>query len=853
MAKVAGSYPSLVGGVSQLPASRRQMSQMEVQDNLIPDPVRGLVRRPGTEVLADYKLSATKYEATLADRANDRALFFTQDRQQYLLAYRGSPRVAGAAGAGVVCYNKSANTFLPVVAQAGDDLVEGGGYSAAVQAGRLLLLAVRDMVPTYTVTPAYDNSKAEGRAVVWCRAGNYSRQYSVTVGCYRVDDPSIKFSTTVTYTTPSATYGGLLDTTAILATDPGYTKKVNDLTHAHNQAVAQWVISAATAIQPKVIIQELVTALNLTNRVAAQALDSTLHIGGTVVDAGFTWRLESLSVADDGDGTTLVATSSVVTGVELLPPFATAGHIVKVVPGDGLAHWYMKAEASDESYVSTVTSGAKPVLRVRWVEAAGEVVTAQRVMNFACVEAGTLYIASSPAILTTISGVAFPDIAASVCSDTSVLSVPEMFNNPITCMFMLQDRLFIGAGGALTGSRTGDYLNFFPESLLNTVDTDPVSLSARSSSTDTLYHAVPFERSMLIFGAEATYVIPGNTPITPTSLSLLIQSRYEDLAPCAPAAIGNSLYFGQTKYGKSTIQQMVTGNYEQALQAYPITPELPSYFAGEVSQLVGYASPGTLLVRTTGLSNGLYMYRFLDSRDGRAQSAWSRLLWDEAMGTLMAVTTVAEGLLLLFCRHGVDGTYVVAELLPLDSQQDTLLYMDSQRAYGTGVDALAASPTLAVAVRATAPKYQRHSAVYTAAAAFLAARSELVPATDCVVGYPHTSEVVLTNPQVRDGNDLTIQQGELVVTTMHLTCPSTGGVLYSAQWLPGAAYVPQETFRAERVGSGAPGVIAVGDIFPVLHVAAEASDFRVKLSSIGILPMQISQIEWEGQLFSYRR
>ena len=61
MALVSKSIPNLINGVSQQPPEVRLASQGEIQENGLASVVRGLEKRPGTEVVKklDFSTSGT--------------------------------------------------------------------------------------------------------------------------------------------------------------------------------------------------------------------------------------------------------------------------------------------------------------------------------------------------------------------------------------------------------------------------------------------------------------------------------------------------------------------------------------------------------------------------------------------------------------------------------------------------------------------------------------------------------------------------------------------------------------------------------------------------------------------------
>lgn len=841
MAKVGGAYPHLLGGVSLKYDVYRDITNHVSQDNLLVDPVRGLVRRHGTIRKATCELAALGTTSDTDDLSTWRSIDFRQDGKDYVLTYRRTAKVAGAtfSGYGLLCYNKTDDLWLPVVLanpSRASELVDVAfglaGYACAVAAGKLLVLPVADSTPAYTTVAKWDETNANGNGILWCRAGNYSRTYTVKATFSKFSDPQDTVQLTVSHTTPASTYGGVLDTSSIAATDPAYTKKVTDLTTAYNNAVAAWAISAAEDIRPGTIVGALNTALAAACVTAGMpdAYVAFIDGGCLVLSKGTntTWKLKALYCTDGGDNSTLTATDMEVPSADGLPPVAPDGMVVRVAPSAS-SYYYLEVtrQIDDSGELSTT-----------WRECAGNVVTPTRLGVFGEIHDGELRISTHPEDLPA----AFPAVASSVSGDSYV---PSCFSAPITCAFVFQNRLALGANGVLNFSRVGDYTNFFPESSLAEVATDPIEMQAIGRTSDSLLHAVPFERNVLVFGREATYVLNGETVLTPSSDSLSVQARYEDLANCTPVQTAGSLYFAQAKYGSTSVKQMLPGNYAQSLATFPTSDLVDGYLEGEAIQFCGSSYHGVLALRTAGLTHGVYVYRFLESRNGQVLGAWSRFTWNTGVGRLMSVTSTAEGFLLLF---GVieDGVlYASAELLSLSPLTSELPLLDSLRSSSAG---LAADARVSIA---PGSPYALHSADAADAVSFLAARPSAIPSA-VYYGYDYSSCVRLTNPSNRNKDGDVILQGNLTISQIRAVFTDTAEAEVRLGAF-GAEPLPMLTVRATRVAGTAPSVVHVGDFSKLIPIGRDRNTYELELASIGIMPMTIAGLEWEGLLFSYRR
>src|SRR5690606_33124605 len=205
MAKVSGSYPSVIMGVSQQVPQDRRPGQHFDQVNLISDPVRGLSRRQGS-LLDGEKLIGPRdvaFEAaTLLDTQDYQEFTFYVGPREYSMLYRTKPRPTNSQAPAIIVYDKQNRKFLPVVEAAGGTLLphmKANGAAAVVNVGRFVYMAANNYNTTYTQTNLWSADTNTGATCVWIRTGAYSRTYTVTV---KGENGTI----TASYTTPQSSY-----------------------------------------------------------------------------------------------------------------------------------------------------------------------------------------------------------------------------------------------------------------------------------------------------------------------------------------------------------------------------------------------------------------------------------------------------------------------------------------------------------------------------------------------------------------------------------------------------------------------------------------------------------------------
>ncbi len=834
--RASGSYESLIRGVSQQVPHDRRIGQHTEQVNMLSDPVNGLTRRHGSQLVTEKKLNAlsvAEFAQYKADTDNWRTLEGSFNLNDYVVIYRTGPRPAGTSQLPLmIVYCKTTETFLTLTRNVSDpylDQLESGGISAACFIGRYLFMAGNTVTTVGTETQRWNNIDNLSKAVVWIRGGAYGRTFTAAIT--KTDGTVVNY----TVTTPAATYPGVLDTSSIAASDPEYTKKVNDIVNTYNNNVNLWIAQSTFDIQPGNMAIAAAIQLNALG-VPCSAVGS--HVVFTAV--------RSVSVNDGGDGTLLRGVADEVESVDKLSPLHYVGKVVKIRTRLSEQAFYMKAIAKNASITSGVTE-------VTWVEAAGVEYGVTQGLFFGTVDPGitTAYLASSPALLNVLYPDNHPQYAVSVAGDTESNPIPYVANRRVTYLASFQDRLLVGSGGVVVCSKVGDYLNFFRTTVLTVPADDPFEMKSQGPDDDVLRHSVLYDQSLVIFGDKRQYVISGKVALTPTNASMPVMSAYADAALCPPHTAGGVIFYAKSGERFASVNEIQPGRgLQNSPESFPSSSQIDDYMLGRAIELTSNAEPSTLVVRTTGSRNSVYMFFYVDQPDGRKVDAWSRWDFDESLGLVIGMTPTAEGVHLYYLREGHDGVYVVCDLCPMTVGMSDRPYLDSQRPVaavqaGTGsVRSNTDGPWLA-AYDYTAGTRQWLGSTLADSGALLTTYPGV---TGLVIGAPQVAYFEPTNPYMRDGNDNAILSGRLTVTNVRVATSDSAGFKATVD-VGGTQHVVTYTGRL----IGAPNVLGVEHISTNDHtvpVGRETRAYSLRLAGRSWLPFTVTAIEWSGQYFN---
>lgn len=843
MAKVGGTYPSVVMGVSQQEPQDRRPGQMGEQDNMLPDPVRGLTRRRATRWLDEINLGTGSTSWT-TEAQRMREFAFAIDSVEFCLLYRAEASALGEDKF-LFLFNKTTGAFIPVTYENStwvDDLI-AGGVSAVTCVGRYLYIAGNTTIPTATQVDVWNEATNKQKLAAWIRSGAYSRKYTVTL--VKPDGTTVAS----TYETKPSAYPELLDTSDIpfyivgtTDPDPEYQKHVNDRVNEYNGLVNEWIKISAEDIQPQNIAQKLVDLLILDHGVAASAQSG--HV--LVDDADYV----DIKVDDGADGQTFVAVGKEVSDPTRVTRVHWNGKIIRVRP---------KGAAESESYYLRAVGddGATGWTEVTWYEAAGVVQTVTNAFAQLIIHDGTAYVAQSGAGLEAIapSSGEHPDYKVSVVGDGTSAPLPNFIGRVITMLSVFQDRLLIGTNGIVNCSRPGDYLNYFRQTVLTIADNDPIEMFAQGSEGDTLRASVLYDKDLVIFGDLKQYAISGRQALSAKAPSIAAISAHKDTTAAHPIAVGNFVFYGNDaeESGRTSLHQLQVGNLTSAPVGYEVSQQLDSYLVGSPVQMTAITSPNIVALRTRDNPQSFYMYRYVDDQSGgtRVLDAWHKFTYAPVLGTIIGVST-HKGDFLVFTMRPVPGSpggtyYVVADRCSVNALSDGNPHLDSWRSYGS-LDGWHASANTATHAAARKPSpFYLVGAPMSGVAELIEQEPEVEDYLNVGVITPALAEP--TNPYPRDSNDKPIMGGTMSLSGVVLSLKDTGGFsLYRS--------VRGHTNRAAkfegRIVEDDNNLLGTQPLFggqyPVT-IAADIAVMRWWIESESWLPLRVTGIEWTGQHF----
>lgn len=207
-------------------------------------------------------------------------------------------------------------------------------------------------------------------------------------------------------------------------------------------------------------------------------------------------------------------------------------------------------------------------------------------------------------------------------------SNPSFIGHTINDIFYYRNRLGFFSGENHILSKAGDFFNFWPTTATDSLDDDPIDVAASSSEVVTLYHAVPYQKTLLGFGEQLQVVFSsGNAgTLTGKTISSDGTTRFKVSPFCKPALVGSNAYLAVPAGEYTHIREYFIQADGVSFDAADITAHCPEYLPKNIVRLIGTSTYDLLFAWSPDTPRTIFVYKYYWQGDEKVQSAWGK--WD---------------------------------------------------------------------------------------------------------------------------------------------------------------------------------------------------------------------------------
>ena len=209
---------------------------------------------------------------------------------------------------------------------------------------------------------------------------------------------------------------------------------------------------------------------------------------------------------------------------------------------------------------------------------------------------------------------------------------PSFVGNTIQQLFFYNNRLGTLTEENVSLSQTGDYFNFYFNSALTVIASDPVDISCSSVRPATLHGVVPVAQGLLLFSRSQQFLMQSTQGVlTPASTLIKTISNYEMDINNDPVDLGTTVAFISTTPSYSRVFEMQTRGQDESPIVLDISRVVPEWIPSTIDQVVSSPQNSLLSMGSTS-SRDLYLFRFYNNGEQRELQSWFK--WTMS-GTVM--------------------------------------------------------------------------------------------------------------------------------------------------------------------------------------------------------------------------
>jgi hypothetical protein len=227
----------------------------------------------------------------------------------------------------------------------------------------------------------------------------------------------------------------------------------------------------------------------------------------------------------------------------------------------------------------------------------------------------------------TISGTDFtlPKWGERTVGDLESAPNPSFIGTNINNVFFFRNRLGFLADDNVVLSRVSEFFNFFPETVLTVVDSDPIDVAASHTKVAILKNAVTMGEQLILFSDQTQFVLASSSDsLTPKSANVIVATEFESSDLVAPVGSGSSIYYLTDKGQFAGVREYITQENAAIKDAANITIHVPRLIPVNIFKFAVSTNEDVLVLLGSDNPNKLYVNRWLIGDNNRKiLNSWS--------------------------------------------------------------------------------------------------------------------------------------------------------------------------------------------------------------------------------------
>ena len=196
------------------------------------------------------------------------------------------------------------------------------------------------------------------------------------------------------------------------------------------------------------------------------------------------------------------------------------------------------------------------------------------------------------------------------------------FGKTINSSIWFRNRLVLLSDENVVMSKAGDYFNLFGKTAMTVTDDDPIDIAVSSNRPSVIYAGLSQTAGLVLFGENQQYLMVNDTDVlSPETAKIIAISNYNYDPRINPFSLGTTIGFFSSTGRDSRFYEMANLSRDNLPEIVENSKVVGSLLPQDLT-LEAHSSNNSLILAGTQGSKDVWCYRYFNTGDKRAISAW---------------------------------------------------------------------------------------------------------------------------------------------------------------------------------------------------------------------------------------
>ena len=443
-----------------------------------------------------------------------------------------------------------------------------------------------------------------------------------------------------------------------------------------------------------------------------------------------------------------------------------------------------------------------------------------------------------------------------IAGDSQTNQDPSFVGGKINDIFLHKGRMGFLSGENVTFSENQEFENFYRTTTVQLLDSERIDVASTTNSVSTLYAAIPYAKTLLLFSDKVQFEVESGDTLTPATVGIRVATTFDASISARPTAVGPNVFFAVDGSSFAGIRELFVTDQTDNKDSAEITIQVPRYVPANIVKMSSSTTEDLMAVLSSGNRNKLFMYKWYYSGDEKLQSAWGE--WTFPAGyTILSAEFLEQDLYIVYkSNSGVHiDKMVVEDGEGLDGAPDDIL-LDRKSvntactvSYDAATDLTTVTPPYTEAATWQVVQSDGTIPTITSQTSSSILVSGDLSSSTFSVGVPYTFEYEYSHQYVRSGDrgsETPIQDGRLQLRYFSLLYINTAQ--FTVEVTPTNRDTRSYVFSGRILGSSSNVLDAVsyatGEFrFPIF---SKNDQVRIVVKNDTPFNSAFSSTDWEG-------